>query len=187
MQAQKSKLRVFTALLIICLLAFLFYEYGFLGIQSELESLQESRAAKTRTLEKYMALIGQKPQLEKELAALREVRQQEEGKIIQGKSSSLAAAQLEQIIKGVIGGRGGQITTERTEPLEDYGGFKIVTVSIDVVFPDARVMTDSLLSLETQTPYLVIRELDARVRNFKEPREIMAKLKISTLAAGKQQ
>jgi len=175
------------ALLMFVLLALVVYEYGFRGIQSELGSLEESRSAKAKTLEKYMALIALKPQLEKELAALREIRQQDDGKIIREKSASLAAAQLQQVIKGVIGGRGGQITTERIEPLEDYSAFKIVTISIDAVFPDAKVMTDSLFSLETQMPYMVVRELDAKVRNHREPREILAKMKISTLAAGKQQ
>lgn len=187
MKMPGSKSGIAAALLLLVLLALAVYEYGFRGIQAELGGLEESRKAKTRTLEKYLALIAQRPQLEKELAALREIRQQDDAKIIQGKNASMAAAQLQQIIKEVIGSRGGQINTERIEHVEDYNAFKIVTITIDAVFPDAGVLAESLFALETRTPFMVVRELDAKVRNHREPREILAKLKISSLAAGKQQ
>ncbi len=191
MKMPGGRSRYLSIALLLVLLALVAYEYGIRSIQSELGSLEESRRAKARTLEKYMALIARKPHLEKDLAALREIRQQDEAKVIRGKSASLAAAQLQQIIKAVIGGKGGQITTERIEPLEDYSAFKIVTISVDAVFPDAGAMADSLFALETRMPYMVVRELDAKVRNHREPREILAKMKISTLAvsgiaAGKQ-
>jgi hypothetical protein len=39
--------------------------------------------------------------------------------------------------------------------------------------------------METQTPYLVVRELDARVRNYTQPRDLMIRLKVSGITGGK--
>jgi hypothetical protein len=36
--------------------------------------------------------------------------------------------------------------------------------------------------LETQTPYLVVKELDARILNFSKPKELVVKFKIAAIA-----
>ena len=71
------------------------------------------------------------------------------------------------------------------EKPEDLGAFKVINVSIDTVLPDMKALGEILYGIETRTPYLVAKELDARVRNFREPRELMVKFKISALIAGK--
>ena len=85
----------------------------------------------------------------------------------------------------MITARGGTISSERVEKPEDLGKFKVVSVSIDAVVPDPRALSDALYAMETQTPYLVIRELDSRVRNFTQPRDLMLRLKVSGITGGK--
>jgi hypothetical protein len=85
----------------------------------------------------------------------------------------------------MITSRSGTISSERVEEPEDLGKFKIVSVSIDALLPDARALSDALYAMETQTPYLVVRELDTRVRNFSQPRELMVRLKVSGITRGK--
>jgi hypothetical protein len=85
----------------------------------------------------------------------------------------------------MITARGGTISSERVEKPEDLGKFKVVTVSIDAVVPDSRVLSDALYAMETQTPYLVVRELDTRVRNYTQPRDLMVRLKVSGMTGGK--
>jgi hypothetical protein len=105
--------------------------------------------------------------------------------VISAETLSIAAATLQNIVKGSITGKGGSIASERVERPEDLGKFKVVSVSVDAVLPDTRALSDVLYTLETNVPYLVVREVDTRVRNFKDPRDLMVKLRVSALASGK--
>lgn len=171
--------------LILILLCLVLYEYGYLRIQSEIASIKEEQALKMKTLEKYSALIAEKPQLEKELISLKEMRKAEDSKLIEGQTLSLAAATLQDMVKGIIVGRGGTISSERVGKPEDRGKFKVISVSIDAVLPDARALSDILYSIETRTPYLVVKELDTRVRDYRNPKELMVKLDVSALTTAK--
>lgn len=171
--------------LILILLCLVLYEYGYLRIQSEIASIKEEQALKMKTLEKYSALIAEKPQLEKELVSLKETRKAEDSKLIEGQTLSLAAATLQDMVKGIIVGRGGTISSERVGKPEDRGKFKVISVSIDAVLPDARALSDILYSIETRTPYLVVKELDTRVRDYRNPKELMVKLDVSALTTAK--
>ena len=182
---KRSKILVAAIPLMIILLGGVIYQYGYLRVQTELTTMEDTTSVKSKTLEKYMTLIADKPRIEEKLNALRETRKAENSKMIEGQTPSLAAAALQNTIKGMITARGGTISSERTEKPEDTGKFKTITVTIDAVLPDTRALGDTLYAIETQTPYLVVQELDTRIRNFREPRDLMVKLKVSGLTGGK--
>ncbi len=170
---------------IILLLALVLYDYGYVRIQSEIKAIKEEQALKMKTLEKYVALISERPHLERELTRLKETRKGEDSKLVEGQTLSLAAASLQDMVKGIITGRGGTISSERVGKPEEHGKFKVVSVSIDAVLPDARVLSDILYSIETRTPYLIVKELDARVRDYRNPKELMIKIDVSALTTAK--
>lgn len=182
---KKTKTLIISIPLMIILMGLLIYQYGYLRIRSELATIQEEQSIKTKTLEKYINLISEKPHLEARLASLRETRKADDSKLIEGQTPSLAAAQLQEIVKSTITGRGGTISSERVGKPEDLGKFKIIKVSVDAVMPDSRALSEILYSIETRTPNLVIKELDTRVKNYRDPRELMVKLDVSALTAGK--
>ena len=184
MEKRSSIIRIAAPLVIVLLLA-VGYEYGYERVSTDMASVKEMQKAKIKTLQKYMTIISEKPALEAKLAALNEKRKADDSKIIDAQTPSLAANTLEDTVKGMITGKGGSISSERVEKPEDLGKFKIVNVSMDLVLPDARVLSDLIYNIETRTPYIVIRELDVRVRNFREPRELMVKLRIASLTGGK--
>ena len=64
---------------------------------------------------------------------------------------------------------------------EGEGKFKVINVSLDIVVPDPAALRDILFFIETRTPHLVVREVDSRVRNLKEPRELVVKLDVAAL------
>ncbi|PKN35743.1 MAG: hypothetical protein CVU61_02665 [Deltaproteobacteria bacterium HGW-Deltaproteobacteria-19] len=181
---KKSRLLFLSIPVLMILLGLFIYEYGFLRIQEEESTIREMRIAKQRTLEKYLSLISQKPRLEKEIALLKEARKLDESKIIAGKTPALAAATLQNTVKGIVTGKGGSISSERVEKYEDAGTFKIVSISVDTTVPDTKALGDILFAIESQMPFLVIQELDARVRNIKEPRELVVKMKVAALTGG---
>lgn len=157
------------------------YDYGILSVHDRLNSVQELQKSKARTLQKYTDVIAQKPLLEKRLLELAETRKHEDTKLIMGQTPAIAAANLQNTVKDIIQGRGGTINSERVEKSEDLGKFKVTHVVLDVIFPDIRAMSDILFKIETQTPYLVVRELDVRVRNYAEPKDLVVKIKIAAL------
>jgi hypothetical protein len=182
---RRSRLLPFAAPLMVILAGFAVYEYGYERVEEEKASIREVELSKTRILEKYVAIISEKPALEANLSALKEKAKAEDSKIVAGETLSLAAATLGDSVKAVVTGKGGSISSERVEKPEDLGNFKVVNVSLDLILPDARALADVVYSIETRTPYIVIRELDTRVRNFQQPKELMIRLRVAALTRGK--
>jgi hypothetical protein len=182
---KRSRILRFAVPVIAALFVLVAYQYGYERIRAEMSSVREMQVMKSRTLEKYITVINERPLIEARLASSKEQRKADDAKIIEGQTYSLSANTLEDIVKGIITGRGGSISSERVEKPEDLGAFKVVNVSMDVILPDMRVLSDVIYSIETRTPYIVIKELDVRARNIREPRELMVKLRIAALTGGK--
>ena len=180
----RSKVLIAAVPVMAVLFVFLMYEYVYVRIQAEVGSIKESQSMKTKTLEKSIALIAEKPQMEKKLAALKEERKADDSKLVEGKTLSLAAASLQDMVKDIVTRSGGTISSQRVGKPEDLGKFKVITVSIDTILPDARALRDILYAIETRTPYLTIKDIDIRIRNFKDPREQVVKLDVSAITRG---
>ena len=58
------------------------------------------------TLTKYINLIAEKPELEKQLVTLKEQAKAQDVKLISGEPISLASANLQGLVKGVVSGQG---------------------------------------------------------------------------------
>ncbi len=181
----RGRLMTIAIPLIIVLVGLIVYRYGYLRVQTEIASIQEEETVSSKALQKYISVIAGKPGLEKKLASLTETRKNDMTKLIEGQTPSLVAAILQDTVKGIITSNGGSISSERVGKPEDLGKFKVVTTSVDAVVPDPGALSDILYAVETRTPYLVIKELDARVRDFRNPRELTIRMDVSALTAGK--
>ncbi len=182
---KKNRTLILTIPVMMILVGLIFYQYIYLGVQKELMTMKESQAIKTKTLEKYVNLIAEKPEIEKNLASLKETRDAEDAKLIEGQTPSLAAANLQERVKEIVIRNGGTISSERVGKPEDLDSFKVISISIDTVLPDTRALSDVLYAIETQTPSLNVKELDIRVKNFREPRELVVKLDVSALTSSR--
>jgi len=216
MNTKKNKTLLIALPILVILVGLIIYQYGFLRIQETLSAIKEEQDAKTKTFQKYLSVIAEKPALEKKLALLKEKRKAEGSKLIEESPFSLAAANLQETVKGIILSRGGVISSERVgkeedifpvsngqppgEPKAEKRGkepksrqrkseektrFKSITVSFDFTALEVGALRDIIFFIETKTPYLVIKGLDCRVKNLKEPRELLVKLDISALFGGK--
>jgi len=182
---KKNKTLLITVPFMVILIGLALYQYIYVRVQADVASIKEEQALKADILEKYITLISEKSPLEKTVVSLKEIRNAEVSKLVEGQTLSLAAATLQEMVKDIITSRGGTISSERVGKPEDLGNFRIITVSIDSVLPDSRTLSDILYSIETRTPYLAITELDIRVRNFRNPRELMVKLSVSALTSSR--
>jgi hypothetical protein len=182
---RKNNLLIISIPMIIVLMGAVIYEYGILNLREEVSAIKDLQATKLKTLQKYVSLIAQKYDLEKQIITLKEIRKNEDTKIIVAQTTSIAVASLQNSVKGIITTRGGTINSERVEKPEDSGKYKVINVVVDVIFPDIRALSDTLFDIETQTPYLVVKELDVRVRNYTDPKDLLVKLKIAALTGGR--
>jgi hypothetical protein len=189
---QKSRTLIIAIPVMVILVSLVIYQYGYIRISTGLAEISEERDLKLDLLNKYNSLISEKPRIEKELALLREERQADNAKLIEASSLSIASATLQKIVKEIILGSGATIKSQRVNKMEDYGPFKVITVSIDTEMPDAGVLGDILYSIETSTPYIVVKGLDVRVRKARAVRgkkrgqdKLTIKLDLSALSAGK--
>ena len=181
---KRNKTLIFAVPLMIVLVILVVYNYGYLGIRAETASVKEEQDIKLKLLQKYMALIAEKPGIEKQIISLKAERKSDDSKLIEGQTPSLAAATLQEIITGIIVEKGGTISSQRVSTPEDLGRFRVITVSIDAILPDTAALSEVLFSIETRTPYLIVKELDARVRNIRGPKDLIAKIDISALTGG---
>ncbi len=167
------------------LMVLLLYQYGYERVASEMASVRELEKAKTKTLEKYMAAISEKPILEKRLSILKERRKADESKFIGAETVTLSAAALSDAVKGLITAAGGSVSSERVDKAENLGRFKVVNVGMDATLPDVRSLTTLVYGIETRVPYIVVKEMDVRVTDFREPRQLMVRLRVAALAGGR--
>ncbi len=182
---RRNKVITITVPLIIILAAAVVYQYGSARIRAENEAVEEIQQVKLKTLEKYVSLISQQPQIERRMAALKEMRKAQDAKIIEGQTVPLASANLQGNVRTLITGRGGSIFSERVEKPEDLGRMKVISISVDAAIPDTKVLGDILYAIETQAPYLVIKELDSRIANNTKPKDLIVKFKIAAMTAGR--
>jgi hypothetical protein len=182
---KNAKILVWLIPVMLILIGFAFYDYVYLAIKTEQQSLDELQESKQKTLEKYVNTIARKSALENQINTLKESRKIEETGMVEGQTPSVAAANLQNMIKGIITGKGGTVSSERAEKPEEISRYKIITVSIDAVLPETKALNDVLCSFETNPVALLMRELDVKVRNMREPRELMVKFKVSSINMGK--
>ena len=182
---RKNKFLFVSIPLILILAGVVLYDYGYSKIEAERSAALEMEKLKMKTLEKSVSLIAQKPQLEKRLSDLKDLRKAQNAGMIDGNTSALATANMQNIVRTLITGRGGIVSSERAEKPEGYGKLKIITISMDTVLPDSRALSNILYAMETQTPHLVIRQLDTRVANMSKPKDLAVSFKVSALTAGR--
>jgi hypothetical protein len=185
LKMKRSKTLIITIPLMVTLLGLVMYQFVYLRTQANVALIKEGQSIKTKTLEKYITLISEKPQLGEKLVLLKESRKADDSNLIEGQTPSLAAATLQDIVKNTVTDSGGTISSERVGKPEDLGKFKVISVSIDTVLPDSGALSDILYSLETRTPYLIVKELDIRIRDYRNPRELMVKLDVSAITGGR--
>ena len=186
LKALKNRMLIPLIPLMAALLAVVAYRYGYLAVRTEISSIREECAVKIKTFQKQMAMIAQKPAMQKKLDLLTEARKADNSKLFDGKTSSISTAALLETVKGIITGRGGTILSERAGKPGVLGKLTVIAASIDASLPDAKAIGDVLYSIETRTPYLVVKEIDIRVKALNEPRELSIKLDIIALSGEKK-
>lgn len=161
------------------------YQYGYLNLKAEINLIKEKQDIAANTFGKYMQAISEKPELEKKLAELKEKRKAQTPKLIEGQTIAVASSSLMDTVKNIVSARGGTIHGQRIDKPEDAGKFRTISINIGANIPDTRALNDILYAVETNVPYLSIKELDVRLQNYRNPRQLMLNITISALTEAK--
>ncbi len=183
--AKDKKLAFLIPLMVVLLIA-IAYEYGYKEVQAKVASLKEEQREKAKMLMKYITLIEERPAMEKKLAQMKEERKADDAALIEGQTLSIVSAALQDTVKGMVSGRGGKVISERSGKPGKLGDFTLITTSIDVMLPDTRALSEIMHSIATQTPYLVVRELNTTLKDAQNPRELIVKLDVAALTGGRK-
>lgn len=181
---KKSKLLLIAIPVIVVLACLLTYQ-RYTAVRQDLAVVREEEELKEKAIRKYLALIAERPELEKKAAELKELRKANDTNLMDGQTLAIVAASLQDMIRTIVTSHGGTISSERAGKTEEREAFSVINVTIDTVLPDARSLADVLYAIETRTPYLIVRDLDVRIRNMRAPKELSVKLDIAALSSTK--
>jgi hypothetical protein len=110
------------------------------------------------TIADYQSEIGQRPQLEERLQALRQSAQSVPG-LLSGTSAALAQAQLQSDMKELVEHNGGTLLSAQLLPPARSNGFDVVSITYDMTVPLGHFRS-LLYAVETHTPFYFVNDAD---------------------------
>lgn len=129
-------------------------------------SSQEEILLKKKKLFKYRQLVQEKNVFEKKLISLNRTLDRAESALLKGKTSALAAVELQNILKKITGESQVGIKTMRVLKPEETEKEKYLGILVQFTFASTtRQLKEILYKIETSAKLLAIREL--RIRNFR--------------------
>lgn len=116
----------------------------------------------TDRLERYRRVAAQAPELRRALEVIKE----KDGRrfYLKNTAPNLAAAELSDLVRGVIENNGGRITTSQNPGPRDEGAFKQMTVNVQF-FATTPILAKILQALDAQVPYLIVDNISVRPLN----------------------
>lgn len=179
---KKNKRALYGAVLTSVLTVLVVYQYGFLSVAGDIRQMREEKDIKLKTLSKYHYVISGRDSLREDILSVRRLLKDEELKLITGDTQALASASLQGMLKQIITEKGATITSERVERTEEKEGYRVVSVSVDMTVNSVSVLSDIIYNIESRTPYMVIQELNIRLRNYRDPSDLTVRLRVSGLS-----
>jgi general secretion pathway protein M len=113
-------------------------------------------------LGRYQHLAAARPELEAQIAQLEQGRGAQ-GTYLTGSTDALAAAELQNRVKGIIDANGGKLRSIQSVAGKADGDFQPVTIRVQLVAPIAALQS-TLYQLESTKPYLFLGNVDVSAR-----------------------
>ena len=150
------------ALLLLALTLGAAYYAGIGPMIADYRSNGEAIADAQELLDRFQHLAGTEAGLRENLTELKK-RQAAQGYYLAKNTDALAAAALQEHVKGVIQESGGKIRSIQTLPGQDEGNFRRIAIRLQMT-----MSTDSLArtfyALETSKPFLFLDNIDVQSR-----------------------
>lgn len=140
-------------------------------------------ATSENALMRYRAAIGRRAVTE---ATLRELQQQGAAVsgILEGASTALAAARLQNDLRSIVEANGGEIRTMSNRPPSTEADFEKVAIECDLTLP-MNHLKSLTYQIETHTPYLFVDNADIRMpENWQLQGGVAPRLEIRWVVSG---
>jgi hypothetical protein len=129
-------------------------------------------------LERRRDLIRQQVRLTDELAAVNARLQAESGRLLRGPTAPLAASELQQLVKELLGDASVEVRSERVLPASDLQGLQEVSIEL-AVMGSIRETVTALSHLERAPQLLALKDAKIRVVAVGQPRELLTTVVIA--------
>ena len=130
------------------------------------------------TLERRRLLVGQRPRLAEELAAVTERLETESARLLRGPTPPLAASELQKLVKELLPSGGVEVRSERVLPPADHQGLQEIGLELTLV-GSIRDTVAVLARLERTDRLLALRNVRIRVVASGQPREVLTTLTVA--------
>ena len=144
------------------------YEFVFAPLSGRFTEYRESIAQSRELYVKYQRIAAGQPQLETQLDALKR-RERAEGGYLEGASETLAAAGLQNRLKGLFARSGGALKSLQILPAKPEEAFLRITVRAQLS-ADTNALRQILHALEADTPFLFVENVDLRKKKQRRRR-----------------
>jgi hypothetical protein len=134
--------------------------------------------AREATLERRRLLVGQRPRLAAELAAVAERLETESARLLRGPTPPLAASELQKPVKELLPSGGVEVRSERVLPPADHQGLQEIGLELTLV-GSIRDTVAALARLERTDRLLALKDVRIRVVAPGQPRELLTTLTIA--------
>lgn len=140
----------------------LLYHFGFKPILNQERNIREEIAVKQKILSSYQNVAKKKGQLERSINYLKLRLKDTEGKLLDGGNPSLAAANLQEIIKQISSQSGISITSVRVLPSSPIDMYTEIPVRIETKGTIASVK-NFLHKIQNNPKLLAVKEMNVYV------------------------
>jgi hypothetical protein len=164
---------------VILLFIFLFYNLVLEPFITREKEIKQAIAAKENLLVKYQNFIGQKNQVAKRLKLLKGALKRLEPQLFSAKTTSLAAAELQNILKTLS--TANEIDIKSTKVLDTEVIEKTYEKIPVQLITESYVMhlVNFLYDIETHDKILVIPQLNIDITNYRRPDKVRTTLVIA--------
>jgi Tfp pilus assembly protein PilO len=133
--------------------------------------------AREATLERRRLLVGRRPRLAEDLAAVTERLETESARLLRGPTPPLAASELQKLVKDLLPAGGVEVRTERVLPAADHQGLQEVGLELTLT-GSIRNTVAALAHLERTDRLLALKDVRIRVVAPGQARELLTTLTV---------
>jgi type II secretory pathway component PulM len=175
-QREKKLLAVLAAVMVIFVLV-VYVVDPFLARQEE---IRQELTTKLHLLQKNREKVTQIGWLENQIVELKEFIKISDGQMLPGKKPSLAAAELQKLLKNIARSSNVNIRQEKIIPSIDLGQYEQIPVQVTFV-SNATALKEILYRIEHHSRLLLIPVMKVKVTSAKSPKETETTLVVAGL------
>lgn len=146
-------------------------------------NIREEIPIRTRQLEKYRQFVAGKGQAHQQLRRIQEASRIAQARVLSGETASLAAANLQDILKTLAAKHQINIKSEKVLDTKSLDFFDEIFVQIEFTTMISN-LARFLYDIETYPKVLMIPDCSISVNTYRGPRDVRATVVVSGLMSG---